>query len=104
MWWNASLFLVPSGAPRNLRSTVVTENSISIEWEEIECLNQNGVITGYGVRVNGGPPLLTDNRQFNITGLTPQTSYTIEVFGLSGEIEGPTITITVQTASMASCE
>ena len=87
--------------PRNLRSTAVTENSISIEWEEIECLDQNGAITGYGIRVNGGPPLFTSNRQFNLTGLTPQTSYTIEVFGRSGEIEGPTSSVVVQTVAVS---
>ena len=80
----------------------MTENNISIEWDEIECIDQNGVLSGYVIRVNGGPPSFTDDRQFTFTGLSPQTRYTIDVFGISGEVLGPSSTTVIQTAAVVS--
>ena len=81
----------------------MTENSISIKWDEIECLDQNGVVTRYGIRVNGGQPSLTDNRWFTLTGLSSQTTYSIDVFGISGDV-GPSITIAIRTPAVPSCK
>ena len=46
------LHLAPSGPPQSLTvtSTTVTLFSITIQWGEVECLEQNSEITGYSVR------------------------------------------------------
>ena len=92
-------FLVPSAAPRNLLATSVTETSISIWWEEIECLDQNGPITGYTILLNGSLLATTrpSVREFTLTSLSPQTSYSVIVFGVNAQGNGPTHSISVQT-------
>ena len=92
--------IAPSGAPRNLQTTLVTEANISIRWDEIECLDQNGPIIGYTVLLNGSPlsTTLPSVREFTLTGLSPRTSYTISVFGANAQGNGPSISITEQTA------
>ena len=90
--------LVPSDAPRNLRALVVAENSISIQWDEIECLDQNGIITRYDISLDGSPLASTDARQFMLTGLSPSTNYTITVSGVNGAGSGPPSSIVTETA------
>lgn len=79
--------------------TSVTETSISIQWDEIECLEQNGVITGYSVSLNGSQlsTTLPSVREITLTGLSPQTSYTIGVFGANAQGNGPSRSITIRT-------
>ena len=58
---------------------------MTISWDEVPCSGQNGPITGYllyytntmfsdNVNITGG-----DNRQYNLTTLTPYTNYTVTV-------------------------
>ena len=77
----------------------MTETSISIQWDEIECLEQNGAITSYSVSLNGNPPstVPSNTREFALTGLSPQTSYTVSVLGTNAQGNGPSRSITVQT-------
>ena len=91
---------VPSGAPRNLQATAITETSISIQWDEIECLEQNGAIIRYSILLNSNPlsTTLPNVREFTLTGLSPQTSYTISVFGANGLGNGTARSITILTA------
>ena len=92
--------IAPSGAPRNLQTTLVTETNVSIQWDEIECLEQNGPIIGYTVLLNGSPlsTTLPSAREFTLTGLSPQTTYTVSVFGANAQGNGPSRSISVQTA------
>ena len=64
----------------------VTSSSITVQWGSVDCIHRNGDITGYSVwygvqgsaveeqTVPGG-----DTRQTTISGLTPSTTYSIEV-------------------------
>ena len=71
--------------------------SIAIEWREVECLEQNGVITGYTVRYSPVTEELipTNTTYVNVSaesprklilyGLLPQTPYQIEVSALNDQ-------------------
>ena len=64
----------------------VTSSNITVQWGSVDCIHRNGDITGYSVwygvqesaveeqTVPGG-----DTRQTTISGLTPSTTYSIEV-------------------------
>ena len=76
----------PSAAPTSV-SASSTSNSITVQWGAVDCIHRNGDITGYSVRygvqgsgstqtvsVSGGGATIT-----TISGLTPSTTYSIEV-------------------------
>ena len=74
----------------------VKARSMTISWNELPCSGQNGPITGYLlyytnttfsdiVNITRG-----DNRQFNLTTLTPYTSYTVTVIAYNDGGTGPT--------------
>ena len=67
----------------------MTSTSITVQWGAVDCIHHNGDITGYSVRygvqgsavggrtvemVSGG-----DTTQTTISGLTPSSTYSIEV-------------------------
>ena len=69
---------------------------MSVSWNEVPCIGQNGPITGYflyytttisndTVNITGG-----DNRQYILTGLTPYTNYTVTVKAYNDAGTGPT--------------
>ena len=79
--------LVPSAAPASLNVTSVTSVSITILWDLIPCLEQNGRVTHHTVKyradhtgkvetvsVPGG-----DTTQTTLSGLSSSTEYWIEV-------------------------
>ena len=77
---------------------------MTVSWDEVPCTGQNGFITGYllyyanttfndTVNITGG-----NNRQYNLTALTPYTSYTVTVMAFNDGGTGPTsIEVTDQT-------
>ena len=71
-----------------------------IQWEEIDCLDQNGIIIRYEITLNGSLLSSTDPGQFtsSILNLSPETSYIITVTGVNGAGNGPASTITIRTA------
>ena len=83
------LLAAPSAAPTSVSVSEVTSSSITVQWGAVDCIHRNGDITGYSVRygvqgsavgdrtvemVSGG-----DTTQTTISGLTPSTTYSIEV-------------------------
>ena len=77
----------------------MTSRSITVTWGTIECIERNGIITGYTVvfQEQGGAnvPGNTVDRTFSATGLTPFTNYTFQVAGVNDVGTGPfTNTIT----------
>ena len=79
--------LAPSVAPA-LRVTSTTSTSISIAWEEILCLQRNGMISRYVVSSclaavsscsSRIPVNDVMNRVFTINDLIPRTSYNIVI-------------------------
>ena len=65
----------------------MTSSSITVQWEAVDCIHRNGDITGYSVRygVQGSGSTQTVSvsgggaTQTTISGLTPSTTYSIEV-------------------------
>ena len=73
-----------------------------VTWDTIECIERNGILTGYTVvfQEQGGAnvPGNTVNRTFSATGLTPFTNYTFRVAGVNDVGTGPfTDIITITT-------
>ncbi|CAI8015208.1 Protein sidekick-2, partial [Geodia barretti] len=77
----------PSAPPPDLTVTDVNSSTITVEWGEVPCINQNGAITGYsvqyGVMESGNTEIVNvDGATVNeatITGLMPSTTYSIQV-------------------------
>ena len=94
------LSTAPSEPPQSLTVNSTTPFSITIQWGEVECLEQNSEITGYSVRYGGMTASVTgaSNRTFTATGLTPRTSYTFEVAAVSDHESGPYGMVSVVTA------
>ena len=45
------LFLsAPTAAPESVATPSVTSSTITVQWEMVPCIHQNGPITGYSVR------------------------------------------------------
>ena len=81
------LFVAPSAAPKSMTTSNTTSSSITVHWEEVECIHHNGDITGYSlqyvkegsgskqtVNVSGGA-----TTEGTISGLQSSTAYIIEV-------------------------
>ena len=73
-----------------------------VTWNTIECIESNGIITGYTVvfQEQGGVnvPGNTVDRTFSATELTPFTNYTFQVAGVNDVGTGPfTDIITITT-------
>ena len=81
-----------------------------VSWDEVPCSGQNGPITGYllvfyytnttfsdKVNITGG-----DNRQYNLTTLTPYTNYTVTVIAYNNGGTGPASSELIQQTKEAS--
>ncbi len=68
-------------------------NSISVSWNPIDCIEQNGLITNYMTEFrqmqNAFLPRLIDTTNFTARGLTPSTHYSFRVAGVNEEGQGP---------------
>ena len=78
-------------APTNVRMTGVTTTTITVKWQKVPCIEQNGDITGYIVRygsqtqsVSGGTVTET-----TISNLTPSTTYNVRVAAVNDAGTGP---------------
>ena len=71
-------------------------------WDTIECIERNGIITGYTVvfQEQGGAnvPGNTVDMTFSATELTPFTNYTFQVVGVNDAGTGPFAVLTITTA------
>ena len=81
----------PSAAPTNVDVSVINSTAITVQWEMIPCIEQNGDITGYIVRygsqtqsVSGGSVTET-----TISNLTPSTFYNVRVAAMNDADTGP---------------
>ena len=71
-------------------------------WGTVPCPHQGGPITGYRLRYSNGTSIVNttaeENRQHVLTGLTPFTSYSVQVAAVSYGGTGPYSTpLTVET-------
>ena len=74
-----------------------TSSSITVQWGEVPCIHQNGVITGYsvqyGVMGSGNTPQTmvvdgADTTQTTIGDLMSSTTYSIQVAAVNSEGTG----------------
>ena len=69
---------LPCKKPTDLSATA-TENSFELSWTE------NGSATQWLVKVDDGDYQLTSDNPYTVTGLTPSSTYTVEVRAYCGE-------------------
>ena len=83
----------PTDAPGSLTNTSVEKRSITVVWETVPCPDQRGPITGYRLRYSNGTSIVNKtgegSRQHVLTGLTPFTSYSVQVAAVNFRGTGP---------------
>ena len=98
-------FPAPSAAPTSVHTSDVTFSSITVQWRAVDCIHQNGNITGYSVyywvqrssilsvNVSGGAAMA-----LTLTGLSSSTTYSIDVAAVNNAGVGKhSDSITVKT-------
>ena len=86
--------------------TSSTRDTITVQWEEVNCIDRNGLITSYRIRAmtSGEDDMINtvgDVREATITGLTPSTEYTVSVAAVNSQDTGPySAGMMVETAGM----
>ena len=97
----------PTSSPMPREGTV-TARSITIEWDELACLDRNGVIYGYIVEARAGGTLIrTVNvndgsaREATVSGLTPSTVYTVTLQAVNSADSGPIRSIAIETPGVS---
>ena len=92
----------PTGVPRDVVPST-TSRSVSVSWTAIDCIERNGVITGYTVEFQeqGGARIPGEvvGQTFTASGLTPHTNYTFRVAGVNRNGMGPFSSIIAITAN-----
>ena len=86
----------PSAPPSSVTVTDVTSSTISVQWGSVPCIHQNGDITGYSVQYEvmgcGNTETMSvpgaDTTQTTISGLTPSTTYSIQVAAVNNQLIG----------------
>ena len=90
-----TLSTAPTSSVSNITISSVEARSMIISWGEVPCLGQNGPITGYLLYYSSTTSSDTinitgrDNRQYNLTTLTPYTNYTVTVTAYNDDGIGP---------------
>ena len=92
----------PTGAPDGLTSSSVESRSLTVQWGIVPCPDQRGPITEYRLHYSNGTSVVDTTgegiRQHVLTGLTPFTSYTVQVAAVNAGGTGPYSTaLTVET-------
>ena len=103
----------PSAPPTSVSTSDVT-SSITVQWGAVDCIHRNGDITGYSVRygvqgsAEGDRTVVmasgdSSGGMYEISGLTPSTTYTIEVAAVNsagtGEYSDPQSAMTLMAGS-----
>ena len=93
----------PTDSPMPREGTV-TARSITIEWDELPCLDRNGEITAYIVEaITSGTLIRIVNvndgsaREATLSGLTPATEYTVTLQAVNSADSGPIRSIAIET-------
>ena len=108
-------FIAPDGMVQDLIATEVNSTAITLEWDQVNCVNRNSRITGYNVTslfvltdhdsttiVYDHELLGSSNMTFTLGGLVPRSNYTFSVSALGTvsmyNVEpGPNQTVIVET-------
>ena len=79
--------------------------SVMLTWNEVNCLQQNGAITGYMIRYVGDSQTITNtsSRTYTVQGLDPFTEYLFSVAAMNsngvGPFSGQPLTVTTAESS-----
>ena len=103
----STLSIVFTSSVNSVAISSVEVRSMTVSWDEVPCSGQNGPITGYllyytnttfsdTVNITGG-----DNRQYNLTTLTPYTNYTVTVIAYNDVGTGPASSEIIQQTGEA---
>ena len=80
---NKYFFSAPTRAPEGLETLSKKKTSLNVQWGTVLCPKQRGPITGYRLRYSNGTSIVNTtgegSRQHVLTGLTPFTSYSVQV-------------------------
>ncbi|XP_071800004.1 protein sidekick-2-like [Asterias amurensis] len=92
----------PSGPPRDVESTDITNQTIAFSWKQPECGQRNGIITQYHYRLIDSEEGVfeedtTSSTGIEFTGLVPFTSYTLSVSARNQFALGPVAFNTTRT-------
>ena len=94
----------PTAPPASVTETTVTPNSVTVQWEEVPCLDRNGEITDYQVLTTNSQGMTVGTadvdvaaRQGTISGLTPSTTYTVSVAAVNDAGTGPIRGVSIET-------
>ena len=84
----------PSAAPTSVSVSVINSTALNVQWETVPCIEQNGDITGYTVRVLESGEMervedVGDVNEVTISELTPSTTYSIQVAAVNNIDTGP---------------
>ena len=99
--------IAPTSSVNDVTISSVEARSMTVSWDQVPCSGQNGPITGYllyytnttfsdTVNITGG-----DNRQYNLTILTPYTNYNVTVIAYNDGGTGPASTEVMQQTKEA---
>ena len=84
------MLLKGPGVVQDLQSTGATFSSIMLTWNELSCVDRNGLLTGYrieyGTTTFDNTEMVTgvSNTSFTATGLNPSTTYMFRVAAVNG--------------------
>ena len=84
--------------PESLNITTSNLTSITINWNEVECIDRNSDITGYMIRFNG-TNANSNTSQFTVSQLFPSTTYKFQVAAVSINGSGPFNNVTGSTTT-----
>ena len=92
MWTHSA----PSGIVNDLQPSKINFTSITVTWQPVSCLQQNGVITHYNFRYTESSAShvasmiqSTTIISFTASSMYPGTSYTLEVAAVNSNGIGP---------------
>ena len=82
----------PTAGPSSVTAVVMDSTTISLQWDEVSCLQQNSEITSYTVQYfpvgqTGFMTVSSGDRMADLTGLDPFTNYSIAVAAVNSDSE-----------------
>ena len=85
-------YAAPTAGPSLVIATVMDSTTISLQWDEVSCLQQNSEITNYTVQYfpvgqTGFMTVSSGDRMADLTGLDPFTNYSFAVAAVNSDSE-----------------
>ena len=103
-------FSAPTAAPQVVTASATGPKTISIDWNNVDCIERNSKITGYTLNYISSDGTATNTSfpanltTYTVTGLTSSTNYSVKMAAINsnGEIGPFTLPILVKTLSLTS--